>query len=123
MVDFCRAGHILGLRLLCSKFYLLFLPAFPKKFTHNSYFMLLSLPIILIKFFWLYCMQELSVAGAALKRSIYSNKTVSIITDCSIRVYRSFWQSTANSSALSHTRTKSLLSNLTAFKISCPKTT
>ena len=29
----------------------IFLPALPKKITHYSYFMLLSLPIILIKFF------------------------------------------------------------------------
>ena len=69
-----KAGLKLGLRLLCSKFYLLFLPALPKKFTHYSYFMLSSLPIILIKFFWLYCMQvllELSVAGAAVKRVLW----------------------------------------------------
>ena len=63
-------------------------------------------------------MQELSVAGAALKRWIYSNITVSITADCSIRVYRSIWESTANSSSLYHTRTKSLLSNLSAFKMS-----
>ena len=37
--------HVLsfvGLRLLCSKFYLLFLPEFPKIFTYYSFFILVS---------------------------------------------------------------------------------
>ena len=57
---------------MCSKFNLLFLPAFPKKFTHYSYFMLLSLPIILMKFFLAILHAGSSgvvnVAGAAVKR-------------------------------------------------------
>ena len=36
---------VIGLHLMCLKFNLLFFPALPKKFTHYSYFMLLSLPI------------------------------------------------------------------------------
>ena len=36
----------LGLSLICSKFYLLFLPEFPKILTHYSYFMPTSSPII-----------------------------------------------------------------------------
>ena len=64
-------GRSLGLRLMCSKFNLLFFPAIPKKFTHY-YFMLLSLPIILIKFFLAILHASSSgvvnVAGAAVKR-------------------------------------------------------
>ena len=41
----------LGLSLICSKFYRLFLPALPKKITHYSYFILISLPIIPMLFF------------------------------------------------------------------------
>ena len=36
----------LGLSLICSKFYLLFLPELPKFLTHYSYFILTSSPII-----------------------------------------------------------------------------
>ena len=61
-----------GLRLMCSKFNLLFFPALPKKFTHYSYFMLLSLPIILIKFFLAILhvgsSGVVNVAGAAVKQ-------------------------------------------------------
>ena len=57
---------------MCSKFNLLFFPALPKKFTHYSYFMLLSLPIILIKFFLAILHAgssgDVNVAGAAVKR-------------------------------------------------------
>ena len=53
---------------------LLFFPALPKKFTHYSYFMLLSLPIILIKFFLAILHAGSSgvvnVAGAAVKRGL-----------------------------------------------------
>ena len=63
---------LLGLRLMCSKFNLLFFPALPKKFTHYSYFMLLSLPIVFIKFFLAILHASSSgvvnVAGAAVKR-------------------------------------------------------
>ena len=41
----------LSLSLICSKFYHLFLPALPKNFTHYSYLILISLPIIPILFF------------------------------------------------------------------------
>ena len=83
------AMYDLGLRvhLLCSKFYL-FLPALPKKFTHYSYFMLLSSPIILIKFFLAIlhagssgvARQEVSVNEYCERNS--HNWT----TDCSIRI-------------------------------------
>ena len=57
---------------MCLKFNLLFFPALPKKFTHYSYFMLLSLPIIFIKFFLAILHADSSVAvnvaGAAVKR-------------------------------------------------------
>ena len=46
MCCMCTCVFRLGLRLMCSKFNLLFFPALPKKITHYSYFMLLSLPII-----------------------------------------------------------------------------
>ena len=36
----------LGLSLICSKFYLLFLPELPKNLTHYSYFMPTSSPMI-----------------------------------------------------------------------------
>ena len=62
----------LGLRLMCSKFNLLFFSALPKKFTHYSYFVLLSLPIIFIKFFLAILNAGssgvINVAGAAVKR-------------------------------------------------------
>ena len=62
----------LGLCLMCLKFNLLFFPAIPKKFTHYSYFMFLSLPIILIKFFLAILHAGSSgvvnVVGAAVKR-------------------------------------------------------
>ena len=45
----------LSLSLICSKSYRLFLPALPKKFTHYSYFILISLPIIPILFFCIQC--------------------------------------------------------------------
>ena len=38
--------HGLGLSLICSKFYLLFLPELPKFLTHYSYFIPKSSPII-----------------------------------------------------------------------------
>ena len=41
----------LRVSLICSKFYWWFLSALPKKFTHYSYFILISLPIIPILFF------------------------------------------------------------------------
>ena len=41
----------LGLSLLCSKNYLLFLPKLPKSFTYYSYFVPISLPIILFLFY------------------------------------------------------------------------
>ena len=57
---------------MCSKFNLLFFPALPKKFTHYFYFMLLSLPIIFIKFFLAILLAGSSgvvnVAGATVKR-------------------------------------------------------
>ena len=43
--------NLISLSLICSKFYRLFLPALPKKFTNYSYFILISLPIIPILFF------------------------------------------------------------------------
>ena len=42
----------LGLNLLCSKIDLLFLPNIPKFFTHYSYFIPISSPIILFLFYY-----------------------------------------------------------------------
>ena len=68
----CPGDTLLGLCLMCSKFNLLFFPAIPKKFTHYSYFMLLLLPIIFIKFFLAILhvgsSGVVNVAGAAVKR-------------------------------------------------------
>ena len=68
----CVRVCVLGLRLMCSKINLLFFPALLKKFTHYSYFMLLSLPIIFIKFFLDILHADssgvVSVACAAIKR-------------------------------------------------------
>ena len=92
LYHFCWPNLLLGLRLLCSKFYLLFFPEFPKNFAHYSF-------------------------------DHYSHKILEL-NDCSIRVYQSFWQNTANiapPSATTDTCTKSLLSSWTVFETSCPK--
>ena len=71
--------------------------------------MLLSLPIIYIKLFLAILHAGSSgvvnVAGAAVKRVLLRGCVTNWTTDCSIKVYRSFQQTTANSSSLSHKST------------------
>ena len=50
-----------GLSLICSKFYLLFLPELPKILTHYSYFIPTSSPIIPTYSCNFYCIDDNSV--------------------------------------------------------------
>ena len=54
-----KVFHGLGLSLICSKFYLLFLPELPKNLTRYSYFNPTSSPIIPTYSCNFYCINDL----------------------------------------------------------------